>query len=104
MICLSQVATISANGDKSIGDLISDAMKIVGRDGVITVKVSRCISLNGPFCYRCVLIIINNYYVQLGFASKVLVSSLLIQPVYTSSMSSVQLELLKKIIRQDKMV
>jgi hypothetical protein len=35
-----QVATISANGDKSIGNLISDAMKKVGRDGVITVKVS----------------------------------------------------------------
>lgn len=35
---IAQVATISANGDKAIGDLISDAMKKVGRDGVITVK------------------------------------------------------------------
>lgn len=35
---IAQVATISANGDRSIGDLISDAMKRVGRDGVITVK------------------------------------------------------------------
>nr|AHK22785.1 heat shock protein 60 [Sinohyriopsis cumingii] len=35
---IAQVGTISANGDKSIGDLISDAMKKVGRDGVITVK------------------------------------------------------------------
>lgn len=35
-----QVATISANGDKAIGDLISDAMKKVGKDGVITVKVN----------------------------------------------------------------
>ena len=35
---ISQVATISANGDKVIGDLISSAMKKVGRDGVITVK------------------------------------------------------------------
>ena len=34
-----QVATISANGDSSVGQLISDAMKTVGRDGVITVKV-----------------------------------------------------------------
>ncbi len=33
-----QVATISANGDTVIGQLISDAMKKVGRDGVITVK------------------------------------------------------------------
>lgn len=35
-----QVATISANGDKSIGDIISNAMKKVGKDGTITVKVS----------------------------------------------------------------
>ena len=33
-----QVATISANGDTNIGTLISDAMKKVGREGVITVK------------------------------------------------------------------
>lgn len=35
---IAQVATISANGDVSIGNLISDAMKKVGKDGVITVK------------------------------------------------------------------
>ena len=35
---IAQVATISANGDTSIGDLISDAMKKVGNEGVITVK------------------------------------------------------------------
>lgn len=35
---ISQVATISANGDKTIGDIISNAMKKVGKDGVITVK------------------------------------------------------------------
>ncbi|OQR68466.1 heat shock protein 60-like, partial [Tropilaelaps mercedesae] len=35
---IAQVATISANGDTAIGTLISDAMKKVGRDGVITVK------------------------------------------------------------------
>lgn len=35
---VAQVATISANGDKAIGDLISSAMKKVGLDGVITVK------------------------------------------------------------------
>ena len=33
-----QVATISANGDTTVGQLISDAMKKVGREGVITVK------------------------------------------------------------------
>jgi len=35
---IAQVATISANGDKNIGKLISDAMERVGRAGVITVK------------------------------------------------------------------
>lgn len=41
---ISQVATISANGDKLIGDLISDAMKKVGRDGVLTVKDGKTLS------------------------------------------------------------
>lgn len=35
---IAQVATISANGDKAIGGIISEAMKKVGKDGVITVK------------------------------------------------------------------
>merc|ERR1719495_861047 len=35
---IAQVATISANNDDSIGDLISSAMERVGKDGVITVK------------------------------------------------------------------
>lgn len=35
---IAQVATISANGDKAIGQLISEAMKRVGKEGVITVK------------------------------------------------------------------
>ncbi|PAV62220.1 hypothetical protein WR25_00799 [Diploscapter pachys] len=35
---IAQVATISANGDQTIGNLISEAMKKVGTKGVITVK------------------------------------------------------------------
>ncbi|KAM4698330.1 60 kDa heat shock protein, mitochondrial [Rhinophrynus dorsalis] len=35
---IAQVATISANGDQEVGKIISDAMKKVGRRGVITVK------------------------------------------------------------------
>ena len=35
------MATISANGDKQVGGLISTAMKKVGRNGVITVKDSK---------------------------------------------------------------
>lgn len=38
MFFLHQVATISANGDTSVGNLISEAMRKVGKDGVITVK------------------------------------------------------------------
>jgi chaperonin GroEL len=38
---ISQVATVSANNDKTIGDLIADAMEKVGKDGVITVEEAR---------------------------------------------------------------
>lgn len=40
MSLVLKVATISANGDVEIGNIISNAMKKVGRKGVITVKVS----------------------------------------------------------------
>ena len=35
---IAQVGTISANGDSNIGDIISDAMDKVGKEGVITVE------------------------------------------------------------------
>lgn len=38
---IAQVATISANGESEIGDLIARAMEKVGKEGVITVAVSR---------------------------------------------------------------
>lgn len=38
---IKQVATISANNDSSIGDLIADAFEKVGTDGVITVEESK---------------------------------------------------------------
>jgi len=38
---ISQVASISANNDKMIGDLIADAMEKVGKDGVITVEEAK---------------------------------------------------------------
>ena len=40
---IAQVATISANNDKAIGELIADAMEKVGKDGVITVEEARSI-------------------------------------------------------------
>jgi len=35
---ISQVGTISANNDRTVGDLIAEAMEKVGKDGVITVE------------------------------------------------------------------
>ena len=38
---IAQVGTISANNDSTIGNIIAEAMKKVGKDGVITVEESR---------------------------------------------------------------
>jgi chaperonin GroEL len=38
---LKQVATISANNDKEVGELISTAMDKVGQDGVVTIEESK---------------------------------------------------------------
>src|SRR5881409_3170675 len=38
---IAQVATIAANNDKTIGDLIAEAMEKVGKDGVITVEEAK---------------------------------------------------------------
>src|SRR5256714_988242 len=40
---IAQVGTISANGDRTIGELIAEAMDKVGKDGVITGEESRTI-------------------------------------------------------------
>ncbi|MEP7384760.1 MAG: chaperonin GroEL, partial [Gemmatimonadota bacterium] len=40
---IAQVASISANNDREIGELIADAMEKVGKDGVITVEEARSI-------------------------------------------------------------
>ncbi len=41
---IAQVATISANSDTAVGDMISNAMDRVGNDGVITVEEAKGIS------------------------------------------------------------
>jgi chaperonin GroEL len=38
---ITQVATIASNNDKTIGNLIAEAMEKVGKDGVITVEESK---------------------------------------------------------------
>jgi chaperonin GroEL len=46
---IAQVATISANNDRTIGDLIADAMEKVGKDGVITVEESKSMETSLDF-------------------------------------------------------
>ncbi|WP_309499186.1 chaperonin GroEL [Sulfurovum sp.] len=41
---IAQVATISANSDEAIGNLIAEAMEKVGKDGVITVEEAKGIN------------------------------------------------------------
>ena len=40
---IAQVGSISANNDRTIGDIIAEAMKKVGKDGVITVEEAKSI-------------------------------------------------------------
>lgn len=46
---ISNVATISANGDRAVGQLIAQAMEKVGAEGVITVKEGK---VGSPFDFR----------------------------------------------------
>ena len=41
---MSQVGTISANGDTDVGMMISDAMQKVGKEGVITVEEAKSLA------------------------------------------------------------
>jgi chaperonin GroEL len=41
---IAQVGTISANGDEEIGNMIAEAMKKVGKEGVITVEEAKTLS------------------------------------------------------------
>ena len=41
---VEQVATISANGDNSIGKIIAEAIETVGKDGVITVEEGKSLA------------------------------------------------------------
>jgi len=38
---IAQVGTVSANGDKAVGDMIAEAMEKVGKEGVITVEEAK---------------------------------------------------------------
>lgn len=41
---VAQVGTISANGDREVGDLLAEAMERVGKEGVITVQDGKTVS------------------------------------------------------------
>jgi chaperonin GroEL len=41
---IAQVGTISANGDTEIGEMIAEAMKKVGKEGVITVEEAKTLT------------------------------------------------------------
>ncbi|MCD6093642.1 MAG: chaperonin GroEL [Candidatus Omnitrophica bacterium] len=43
---IAQVATVAANNDPTIGNLIADAMEKVGKDGVITVEEAKTMETN----------------------------------------------------------
>jgi len=41
---VAQVGTISANGDREVGDLLAEAMERVGKEGVITVQDGKTVN------------------------------------------------------------
>jgi len=43
---ISQVGTVSANNDRTIGDIIAEAMEKVGKEGVITVEEAKSMETN----------------------------------------------------------
>ena len=59
---ISQIATISANGDKVIGDIISNAIDSIGRDGSVVIEDSNS--------YQTVLQIVEGFRFPSGFISQ----------------------------------
>jgi len=53
---IAQVGTISANNDKQVGSIIAEAMKKVGKDGVITVEESKTMRPRWKWSKGCSLI------------------------------------------------
>jgi chaperonin GroEL len=64
---IRQVATISANGEREIGDLICSAISKVGRDGVVTVEEARG--------FNSSLIVVEGMQVDRGYLSPYFVTS-----------------------------
>lgn len=64
---VKQVATISANNDEGLGDLISDVVEAVGKDGVITVEEAN--SLETTFS------VVDGMEIDRGYISHMMVNS-----------------------------
>jgi chaperonin GroEL len=102
---IAQVGTISANGEESIGELIADAMKQVGKDGIITVEEAKG--------YQTSLDVVEGLELDRGFLSPYFVTdqdkmaAVLENPVIlliNKKLSSLQeiLPILEKVSRQQK--
>jgi chaperonin GroEL (HSP60 family) len=52
---IAQVGTISANGEREIGELIARAMEKVGKEGVITVQVGGAAAAAAAAAGGCVI-------------------------------------------------
>ena len=49
---VAQVGTISANGEREIGELLAEAMERVGKEGVITVQDGKTLQVCVFVCVR----------------------------------------------------
>jgi chaperonin GroEL len=49
---IANTATVSAGGDRMVGDIIAEAMDKVGKEGVITVEESQTFGLELRSCRR----------------------------------------------------
>lgn len=58
---ITHVATISANGEESVGSLISDAIDSVGRDGIVTVEKAKG--------FKTTLDVVDGYEVDRGYTT-----------------------------------